>query len=517
MLKHPTRRWLAGLGVAGALVAASASPAVAAPAADIELYFQDTTLAADSPGKSQALRLFADQPAVLPDVTVRYDYRSLAGKVTLADDGNAQCTAPEAGVLVCAETFEVPLDEVYGGQTEPVLIAPTDKAKLGDSGELKISLQVAGKQRGSYTSRIRIGEGVDLAGGPDSKLSAAPGGSFEAPLTVVNVGEKAVEGVVAFFDLDYSIRTKERFSNCLYVEDHLLACQFDEEIPAGEGRTTTLNYQLGKDTYAPGRQYGNAEFMTNADFEDLFGLREDAGARAAARGTGSAKLTLRDAPQKLRAAAAQTDTDRGNNYTSWNITVTGKNGTDLEAIGDTVEGAAGAVVTATVGFRNNGPATLNYIRGDMSVTYLDVDVPAGTTAVEVPAECAPRSGNGTDWGDFGKPGARAYRCLADTISVAGETSTGDFRLRIDKVVPNAQGTILVNAKCECEGGFRDDLKPANDRALIVVNADSSGGGGGTLPITGASTGLIAGIGGLLLTAGVGGYLLAKRRRTHFVA
>lgn len=29
MLKHSTRRWLAGLGVAGAIVAASASPASA--------------------------------------------------------------------------------------------------------------------------------------------------------------------------------------------------------------------------------------------------------------------------------------------------------------------------------------------------------------------------------------------------------------------------------------------------------------------------------------------------------
>ncbi|MEU7802806.1 LPXTG cell wall anchor domain-containing protein [Micromonospora arborensis] len=35
--------------------------------------------------------------------------------------------------------------------------------------------------------------------------------------------------------------------------------------------------------------------------------------------------------------------------------------------------------------------------------------------------------------------------------------------------------------------------------------------------SGQSTGLIAGLGALLLAAGVGGYLVAKRRRTRFVA
>jgi LPXTG-motif cell wall-anchored protein len=53
----------------------------------------------------------------------------------------------------------------------------------------------------------------------------------------------------------------------------------------------------------------------------------------------------------------------------------------------------------------------------------------------------------------------------------------------------------------------------------VINPAGAGGGGdgGTLPITGASTGLVGGIGGLLLVAGLGGYLLAKRRRTRFIA
>lgn len=151
-----------------------------------------------------------------------------------------------------------------------------------------------------------------------------------------------------------------------------------------------------------------------------------------------------------------------------------------------------------------------------AATHTVVELPPGTTAVEVPDSCQLR------------PGTRTYQCASEMLLVAGETYTMEFRLRIDKVIPNAQGSVRVNAPCECPGGgsFEDDIKPANDRAMIVVNAGqggggegagSGGGGGGSLPITGSPTGLIAGIGGLLLVAGAGGYLLARRRTTHFVA
>jgi LPXTG-motif cell wall-anchored protein len=65
-----------------------------------------------------------------------------------------------------------------------------------------------------------------------------------------------------------------------------------------------------------------------------------------------------------------------------------------------------------------------------------------------------------------------------------------------------------------------DLNPANDTAKILVNATGNGGGeggGGSLPITGANAGLIAGIGGVLLAAGAAGFVVARRRKTRFVA
>ncbi|WP_406074027.1 LPXTG cell wall anchor domain-containing protein [Micromonospora sp. NBC_01638] len=519
MLKQSIR-WLTGLGAAGALVAASATPAVAAAA--IEPYFQDATLAVGSAATTRTLFLYADEPTVLTDVSVRYDYRSLANKITITPGENQECAAPESGVLVCKEPGEVVLHEVppgsgiYRNATKQVRIALTEDAQLSDSGDVAVSFQAAGGRRGSYTSHVRVGEGVDLAGGPYTTVSSKPGGKFTVPLAVANVGDKTVRGFVAVFDLAYSIRTKDRFSNCLYSDDHLVSCQFDEEIQVGTGLATTLNLELAKDTYAPTNQSGYAQFMTRADFEDLTRVRAAVGARAATPGSGP-KLTLAEAPGRMR-KADQTDVAPGNDYTGWTIKATGTNGTDLAAIGATLKGTAGAVVTATVGFRNSGPATLDKTNGDFeAATHTAVELPPGTTAVEVPDSCQLRQGT------------RTYQCASEMLLVAGQSYTMKFRLRVDKVIPNARGAVRVNAPCECPAGgsFQDDIKPANDKATIVVNAaqsggghgdgDGGGGGGGSLPITGAPTILIACIGALLLVTGAGCYLLARRQGSRFAA
>ncbi|MCA2212750.1 LPXTG cell wall anchor domain-containing protein [Jidongwangia harbinensis] len=46
---------------------------------------------------------------------------------------------------------------------------------------------------------------------------------------------------------------------------------------------------------------------------------------------------------------------------------------------------------------------------------------------------------------------------------------------------------------------------------------AEGGEGGGLPLTGADTGTVAGLGGVLLLLGVAGYLIGRRRRSRFVA
>ncbi|MBQ1074235.1 LPXTG cell wall anchor domain-containing protein [Micromonospora sp. C31] len=522
MLKHSTRRWLAGLGVAGALVAASATPAVAEDG-DVELgvYFNDLTVAAGSDGKFESPILFASEPVTVFGLTVRFDYRDFAGKVKIESEFDSECTAPEAGVLVCTSPFEYDLYD-WGSGSFNVNVAPTAKAKDGDAGKVKVTVSADGLRSASHTSQVRIGTGVDLAGGPEVEVSAAPGGSFAAPIVLGNAGRTPAEGAVAVFDHDYAIRADKRHSNCTYEDGRLRTCRFSDTVAPGATHSGSLAYRLGEDTYAPGKDYGYYNWMTVAEFEDFSKYLAANGHSVGEPGDGE-PLSL-SAPN-VRARSSQVDVNPENNWSGMEVTATGKNGTDLGAIGDSVKGKAGEQVTATVGFRNNGPATLDYSRGGSSVTYLEVAVPEGTTVVGAPDDCMPVQGD--DHGDPGEAGGRTYFCYAPPFVKAGDAETFEFKLRIDKVVADATGTVDINIPCQCDGGFSDDLKPANDTAKLLVNAiggqggDGGGNGGGdgdggTLPITGGSTGLIAGIGGLLLVAGVGGYVVTKRRRTRFV-
>ncbi|MGC5285883.1 LPXTG cell wall anchor domain-containing protein [Micromonospora sp. DT231] len=550
MLTHSTRRWLAGLGVAGAFVAASATPAAAAKEAPVELgvYFNDTTLAAGSEGKIDSPLLFASEPVLVEGLTARYDYRGLSGKVQLKPESEYGCESPEAGVLVCTESFPSDLYEWSTGGYFNVVMTPTAKAADGDAGNLTVTVSAEGIAPVSHTAKLRIGEGVDLAApGEDTELSSSPGGTFSAPLTLSNAGRTTAKGAVALFDLDHAIRPEKQYSNCTYEDGHLRTCTFSEGIAGGETRSVSMPYALGKDTYAPGNEYGYYNWMTVAEFEDFSAYLRARGTSAGQPGDGPV-LSLPKAPSKMAARGFQADTDPMNNWSGMTVKVKGTNGTDLVAIGDKLTGRAGDVVKATVGVRNDGPAALDFNRLGSPVTKIDIAVPEGTTAVEVPEVCAPLTGDGQDWQNSGKPGAKLYRCYPDIFIGVGEVQTVEIGLRIDKVIENAAGTVTINAKCECEG-FAADLKPANDIAKILVNATSDNGGddngnggsgdnggnggtggtgnggtgggdsgdGGSLPITGQSTGLIAGLGALLLVAGVGGYLVAKRRRTRFVA
>ncbi|MGW5082190.1 LPXTG cell wall anchor domain-containing protein [Micromonospora echinospora] len=524
MLSNSSRRLLAGLGVAGAFVAASATPGFAAdPKVKLGVYFGDTTIATDSDGKIESSTVHSSAPVVLHDLTVRYDFTGLAGKVTVGkdEDTSADCTSPSANVLVCTSPWEVEVDEWGHGGLFPVQIKATDKAADGDTGTIKVTLSANGFDGVSHEAKVRVGEGVDLAAGPETTVSAAPGKSFTAPLKVTNVGETTAKGAAVIFYNDYGLNSTKHYSNCTYVGDELRTCRFDEELPAGGPFGATLPYALGADSMAPGSKYGEIIWMTPNEFEDFEGYLDNYDVTIGEPGT-DGKLTLAEAAGKATARGFQADPRPENNGTYLEVKVTGNNGTDLEALGAAVTGKAGATVKAAIGLRNNGPATLDYSRSGSSVTYLTFDVPKGTTTTAVPENCFPVKGD--EWGEPGQPGGRHYRCYFGSLLKAGETVTLDFGLKIDKVIANDTGLVKINVPCECDGGFYRDLKPANDTAKVVVNAapgggdgGQGGGDGGTLPITGSSTGLIAGVGALLLAAGAVGYVLTRRRRTRFVA
>ncbi|MBX7269887.1 LPXTG cell wall anchor domain-containing protein [Micromonospora sp. Llam7] len=293
----------------------------------------------------------------------------------------------------------------------------------------------------------------------------------------------------------------------------LRACHVDRPLERHTSYVATLAYRIAEDAFAPGYDHGEIQWLTPAEFEDLEAYLTSRGGTLGKPGTGG-ELLLDEAGPSIAARSFQADTEPDNNWSSLRVTVTGKNSAGLEAVGDEVSGAEGDEVVATVGFRNNGPATLDYGRSGSSVTHMQVGIPNGTNAVKVPDNCYPLRGE-DEWGE---PGAGRYRCYTSWFIKAGDEEIVEFGLRIDKVVPNATGDVKVNVACQCDGGLYTDLKPANDVAKLIVNPSGGQGGdggngdgdGGELPITGANTALIAGVGGVRLAAGAAGFVLARR-------
>lgn len=524
MFKHPTRRWLAGISLAGALVAASAASASAAETdITLDVHFADVTLAAGSAGKAESPLLYSSAPTTLHDLTVQYDISDLAGRVEISSDSwSGECTTPEPDVLRCVRPF--PTDTGQDGQTGlyTLTLVPTDSAVDGDEGVLTVSFSAQGFTPVTHQAAVRVGVGVDLAAGDESEFSATPGETFTTPLAVSNVGETTADGAVVIFYHDYAIRADQRYNNCNYDDDRLIFCRFDEQLRPGATYRSALTLALGTDTFAPSVVAGEARWVTPAEFQDYQAHLSDRGISLGRPGTGGT-LTLTEQSLNRTARGAQADTDPTNNWSSVLIRVTGNNSTDLEAIGAQLSGEKGAEVHASVGFRNNGPATLDYGRLGSSVTYLEVEVPQGTTAVGVPDSCTPTRDN-KPVGTPGEAGADTYLCYPSAFSKVGEQEMFDFTLRIDEVIADAAGGVKVNVPCQCDGGFNDDLTPANDEATILVNAASGSGGEGggegddpSLPITGGSTTVVASVGGLLLTAGAVGFVVAHRRQTRFVA
>lgn len=502
-----TRRVLAGLGVAGALVAVAPAPAQAA-AIELDVYFPDTTVILGQPGTVAAPILYGSEETPVDGARLTYDLADLAGKVTVTETGSADWCEAAGTTLVCTPG-SIMVDPWGSYYDHNLLLEAADGAALGDEGTLKVTFEAEGSAPVSHEATIRVGEGVDLVTQDGEGVTVRPGADFTATAQVTNASTTVLNGAALTIDNNYGIVVRERYSNCFYDGDALRACVFDEPLEPGATYGVDFAYTLSPTAEAPGRKISHMVWYTKDDFADL--TQETAAKRSA--GTG-AKLALREV-SRVSARSPQTDPDPRNNHLDVEVTVAGDNPVDLAAIGDTAAGEQGDEVTVTVGLDNLGSAAAETTHTSDGVTNLRVTLPSGTSAVGVPQDCVGRKGN--NWGQSGKPFGTLYECDTPRLMEPGDRQRVEFTLRIDEVIPNAAGKVEINFPCNCSVR-QSDADKSNDTAKILVNASEGGGGaGGGLPVTGTATGLIAGAGAVLLALGVVGFVFARRRRTRFVA
>jgi LPXTG-motif cell wall-anchored protein len=518
MLKHSTRRWLAGLGVAGAFVAASATPTFAAPAAptalaeNLDLYANNVIVAPG--GTEKWVTLFSLTTERQPgDYTVAVD-RSKVEDFAEVKNSWGECS--ESGAILTCKVEDQDDDGTYLSLVSLLVRAKAD-AKPDQRGELTYTITQDGKPGSvSYSSTVDVGEGVDLTTNELLELKGAPGATLKAPFQVTNRGEVPAKDAVLYVVGAEGLQPSKRYKNCEYTEgqlhDFAFVCRFDTTI--GKNSSFRLDDSFGftvpADLWAPNAFGGFSTWFTPADWDE-YRSEAELPAKLGPNGTeGELKLE-----PVASARSAQTDVNPTDNSTWIDLQVTGDQRADVAARGATVTGDVGTTVALTVGYVNNGPAAVNAGGSETPWIGTTVTLPKGVTAVRVSENCFDTEDD--EW-QPGKPGARVYRCYVDGSTKKGEKVDYEFQVRIDKAGEQAGEVTLRTGREETE---IKDLNPANDVAKILVNATGGNGGGGedgpSLPITGQSTGLIAGLGALLLAAGVGGYLVAKRRRTRFVA
>ncbi|WP_255509086.1 LPXTG cell wall anchor domain-containing protein [Micromonospora sp. A202] len=519
MLKHSTRRWLAGLGVAGALVAASATPASAAPAAfaapaeNLDLYANNVIVAPGGTGKW--VTLFSLTTERQPyDYTIKVD-RSKIDDFASVESSGENCT--ESGAILTCKVEDQDDDGSYLNLVSLVVGAKAG-AKPDQKGELSFTVTPDGKSGSvSYNSTVEIGEGVDLTTNESLELKGAPGATLMAPFQVTNRGEVPAKDAVLYVVGADGFQPSKRYENCEYTEgplhDFAFACRFDTTIGRNDSfrLDDSFGFTVPTDSWAPNTFGGFSIWFTPADWDE-YRSEAELPAKIGPNGTeGELKL---EPVMNLR--SGQTDVNPLDNSTWVDLQVTGNQRADVAARGAKVTGDVGATVALTVGYVNNGPAAVNTAGSESPWVGTTVTLPKGVTAVRAPEDCFDAEDDG--W-ESGKPGGRVYQCFVLGSIKKGEKVDYEFQLRIDQAGGQAGEVKLRTGHEETE---IKDLNPANDTAQILVNGGGDGGqgggdDGGSLPITGQSTGLIAGLGALLLAAGVGGYLVAKRRRTRFVA
>lgn len=424
-------------------------------------------------------RITASVSGYAPDPTVTIDVSGLAG-VAAVRFTDPRCTVSGPTALCRLPSLRRFADEIE------LFLTPTAQAKPGDRGTITWDQLPPATIPGPgddthqvfrWTSSVTIVEGDDLVLSPLGELpTATPGSRISIPLAVTNVGPDPVDGLTVTVRLTHGLRPVT-YANCRtqpYDPPYDNSTDTTCGIPGvlQPGATYDAPFEATVEVFA-GRWQQVIEF-----------LHPTATAATASWATTAQRLAL--TPRRGTAA----DDEMENQGTSTLAPLQVDTGLDLAAVGATVVGDPGEVVTAEVGLRNIGPSEIDPTDG---LVFL-VQLPPGIEVVST--RCSLREDG-------------QYACNPDRWLVApGEQAVASFSLRVT-TGPDAEGTVRVLHR---NGPARDiivDDMPGNDVAALRVVSRADG-----LPVTGASVVSVALAGVVALVLGILAVLVARppRRR-----
>ncbi|MFK4118253.1 hypothetical protein [Streptomyces longwoodensis] len=379
-----------------------------------------------APYRSLALGLYHDNGTfAVTDGRLTVDVSGLAGVAEV--EWPAACTPDAAGTVAVCDTGDVPTRP--GPQVE-LKLRGVPGATAGAQGTIEYAATATGGPDGTLTAPegaaetfVTLGSGPDLGvPAPQDVTHAAPGTTLTAPFAVTNTGDETAHGFTVRMSTSYGLDLLTQFPQCTakapeggwYMKE--VDCTFDTDVAPG------ATVQLPGDVRLA---------VNEAALYDRFDIDVEPGGGA-------------------------TDLSGADNYRAWSIQA--DNTADFRVRGTEVRGAAGTTVDATFRFVNRGPAWVAHVFSGDAPALVDFTVPEGTTAVGVPDLCRPQSA-----------GATRYTCYLPSAAYPGLKADYTFELRVDRVVPDATGTVVAHPERGASTPFAFDPKARNNTARVVVN------------------------------------------------
>nr|WP_309147839.1 hypothetical protein [Streptomyces sp. NTH33] len=404
-------------------------------------YEQAVTVAPDGAAAGQdrdlLVGLYHDNDNfTVTDGRLTVDVSGLAGVAEVTWPENC---APSGSTAVC-DVSEIPTT-LYGGREQVRLkVHAVAGAAAGAQGTVTYEAEATGGPEGrlvapheSFATYVTVGSGPDLGiARPERVKGVEPGSTLDVPFAVTNTGDRPAEGFALEMWTTYGLDLTTKFPQCTST--------------ALDGPGTLIHFTCAFDTVVqPGATVGLPAPLKLAVARHALHERFDL---------------------SVRPGQGATDLDHMDNYAGLDIEA--DNTADFAVHGSTVNGKAGQTVTAGFRFENRGPAWVGNVRSGDPAAVLDFHVPEGTTVTDVPAGCQPRSLDGGYYRQ--RLGAPRYACDLAMYVMPKTKVPFSFQLRIDRVVPNATGTVVaVPGLWAGTQTFPFDPKPQNNSAEIVVN------------------------------------------------
>lgn len=292
-----------------------------------------------------------------------------------------------------------------------------------------------------------------------------PGSTFAVPASFTNTGSEALDKVWLSYEVSHGLSHTELPSNCLAWKvggfDEIpvstkAVCAFDQTVKPGvvyaPEKALTVNT-------LDSALYDSVHVVVSA--QDI--SPGDEASSGPVQGTGPA-LKLAERPDATPAAPGSAERE---DWDAQRVAVNAANTADFQVTGARLKGRVGDTVNLEVKFTNAGPGWLYRGTVGTPATRVLIKMPAGTTVTKGHVYCD-------------KLPSGTYECGTSQAWVdEGDGQTYTFKLRIDKAVPGAKGSMALEAKPR-----PFDHDKANDTADITLDVDgagdgSTGGGGST--------------------------------------